>query len=81
MGANSNFGFGSGSGWPFIAASFGLGSNESTCEIPPCMNRNTTRFARAGKWGGLAASGEPVGPAARAMPGTCALARRPRSAV
>ena len=45
-----------------ISASFGLGSNESTCETPPCMNRKSTRLALAGKCG-------------RGEPGDCATAR------
>src|SRR5207245_10937202 len=35
VGANSNFGFGMGSGWPFRFVNSGFGSNESTCERPP----------------------------------------------
>ena len=33
----SSFGFSNGSGWPFIAASLGLGSNRSMCDGPPGM--------------------------------------------
>ena len=57
MGANSNFGLLIGNGLPFISASFGFGSNESTCDTPPCMNKKTTRFAVAGKCGCFGASG------------------------
>ena len=35
------------------ANSFGLGSNESTCDTPPLMYRKMTRFAFGGKCGGL----------------------------
>ena len=45
----SSFGFSNGSGWPFIAASPGLGSKRSTCDGPPDIKRKITRFARAGK--------------------------------
>ena len=37
---------------PACRTSAGLWSNESTCDGPPSMQRNTTRLARAGKWGG-----------------------------
>ena len=43
--------------WPAYLASIGLGSNVSTCDGPPFMNRKMTRFARAGKCGGRGASG------------------------
>ena len=34
---------------PSSSSSFGLGSNESTCETPPSMNRKMTFFAFGGK--------------------------------
>ena len=43
--------------WPLFLASSGLGSNVSTWLTPPCMNRWITALARAGKCGGLGASG------------------------
>ena len=42
-----SFGFAKGKGWPFIAASFGLGSKRSTCDGPPGMYKKTQRFAVA----------------------------------
>ncbi len=57
MGANSNFGFASGNGRPFQSASLGLGSNVSTCDTPPCMNKKITRLARGTKCGRRGASG------------------------
>ena len=60
---------------PEYRSSAGLGSNVSTCDGPPFMNRKITRFARAGKCGALAPSGSratllssPSAPAARADP-------------
>ncbi len=44
-------------GWPCSAMSRGLGSNVSTCDGPPSMNRKITRLARAAKCGGRTASG------------------------
>ena len=41
--------FGAGSGLPWYFASNGLGSNVSTCDGPPFMNRWTTCLALAGK--------------------------------
>src|SRR5262245_21934 len=57
VGANSNFGLAIGRGLPFISASFGLGSNESTCDTPPCMKRKITRLARGEKCDCFGASG------------------------
>src|SRR5262245_12119823 len=51
------------SGWskatclPWSAISRGLGSNESTCDTPPLMNRRITDFALAGKCGFFGARG------------------------
>src|SRR6185437_5546920 len=42
---------------PLYFASAGLGSNVSTCEGPPFINRKMTRLARGVKWGALGASG------------------------
>src|SRR5688500_4285349 len=42
---------------PWCYVSIGLGSNVSTCDGPPFMNRKMTRLARAGKWGGFGAIG------------------------
>ena len=50
-------GSGSGSGLPWYLSSSGLGSNVSTCDGPPFMNRWTTCLALAGKCGGRGASG------------------------
>src|SRR5262249_15838323 len=47
----------SGSGWPWRFFSSGLGSNRSMGLGPPTMNMKMTDLARAGKWGGRAASG------------------------
>ena len=58
------------SGWssvtclPWSAVSFGFGSNESTCDTPPLMNRKMTDFAFAGKCGGFGASGSAAPPPA-----------------
>ena len=48
-----------GIGLPSSRSRRGLGSNESICETPPCMNRKLTRLARAGKcgFGGTSGSG------------------------
>ncbi len=46
-----------GGAWPAYRSRAGLGSNVSTCDGPPFMNRKMTRLARAGKCGGLGASG------------------------
>ena len=43
--------------WPSYLSRAGLGSNVSTCDGPPFMNRKMTRLARAGKSGALGASG------------------------
>ncbi len=51
-----------GSSLPAYVCSDGLGSNESTCEGPPFMNRWMTRLARAGKCGPLGASGDTARP-------------------
>src|SRR5262249_10867164 len=37
--------------------SWGLYSHVSICDVAPCMNRKITRFALAGKWVSLGASG------------------------
>ena len=50
-----------GSGLPWYFASIGLGSNVSTCDGPPFMNRWTTCLAFPGKWGAFGAIG-PSGP-------------------
>ena len=42
---------------PAYRSSAGLGSNVSTCDGPPFMNRKMTRLARAGKCDALGASG------------------------
>src|SRR4051794_25310789 len=52
---------GMGNGLPAYLARDGLGSNVSTCDGPPFMNRWTTRWALAGKCGALGARGE-IGP-------------------
>src|SRR5262249_16355891 len=56
VGANSNFGLAIGRGLPFISASLGLGSKESTCDPPPCMRRKITRLERGEKCDCLGAS-------------------------
>src|SRR5882757_2776022 len=53
----SNFGFSKGRGFPLSFASRGFGSNKSTCDGPPDMNRKIIRFAFAGYGGGLTVSG------------------------
>src|SRR5437660_8848528 len=53
----SNLGFSNGSGLPLSSARRGFGSNVSTCDGPPDMNRKMTRFAFAGDGGGLTVSG------------------------
>ena len=53
-----------GSGLPSSRSSSGLGSNVSTCDGPPFMNRKMTRLARGGKCGGCGASGSRPAPAA-----------------
>ena len=50
-----------GTGLPLWRSSIGLGSNVSTCDGPPFMNRWTTRLARARSGGALGKSG--LGPA------------------
>src|SRR5688572_3240379 len=63
VGANVTRGLANGSGLPWSRSSSGLGSNVSTCDGPPFMNRKITRFARGVKWGRLGARGSNVGPA------------------
>ena len=46
-----------GRGLPWYLSSIGLGSNVSTCDGPPFMNRKMTLLARGPKWGGLGARG------------------------
>src|SRR3954468_14612763 len=46
-------------GLPSYLSSSGLGSNVSTCEGAPFMNRKTTCLALPGKCGDFGASGEP----------------------
>ena len=46
-----------GSGLPWLASRYGLGSKVSIDEGPPCMNRKITRLARAGNMGDFGASG------------------------
>src|SRR6266851_2640998 len=48
---------GPGIGWPSFLVSTGLGSNVSTCEIPPLRKRKITFFAFAGNCGAFGASG------------------------
>jgi len=55
--ANVTFGRSNGGGLPWSRSSIGFGSNVSTCDGPPFMNRNTIRLARGVKWGDLAANG------------------------
>ena len=38
-----------GGSWPAYRSRAGLGSNVSTCDGPPFMNKKMTRLARAGK--------------------------------
>ena len=52
-----------GSGLPSLASRYGLGSNVSIDEGPPCMNRKMTRFARAGNIGDFGANGSSDGAA------------------
>ena len=54
-----------GIGLPANFASAGFGSNVSTCDAPPFMNRCTTRFALAGSGGFFGASGLTASPAGR----------------
>src|SRR5262249_12026873 len=44
---------------PSAAKSFGLGSNVSTCDTPPVLNRKMTRFAFGAKCGCRGARGPP----------------------
>ena len=46
-----------GGDWPACRCNAGLGSNVSTCDGPPFMNRKITRLARAGKCGCLGCQG------------------------
>src|SRR4030095_14361300 len=48
--------------WPSYFISAGFGSNVSTCDGPPFMKRNTTRFARGAKCGDGAAAKSARGP-------------------
>src|ERR1700733_11395061 len=57
-----------GAGRPLSCVKRGLGSNVSTCDGPPGMNRKITRLARGGKCGARGASGP------GASPGDCATA-------
>src|SRR5829696_6760590 len=54
-----------GSGLPWYLSSSGLGSNVSTWDGPPFMNRWTTCFAQAGKCGFFGASGFGASPWSR----------------
>src|SRR6185436_6539472 len=53
----SSFGKSNGGFCPLYFANAGLGSNVSTCEGPPDINKKITRFAFAAKCGALIASG------------------------
>src|SRR5579864_7709723 len=61
----SRWGMANGSGLPLSRASRVLGSNVSTCDGPPDMNRKMTCFAFGGKCGGRTESGLSPDPPAR----------------
>ena len=67
-----------GTGLPLWRSSIGLGSNVSTCDGPPFMNRWTTRLARASQRRRL---GQAAGSARRSMAARAALPRRRRRPV
>src|SRR5687767_15059675 len=49
----TSLGCSNGSGLPAYSASLGLGSNKSTCDGPPDMNRKMMFLARAANCGGI----------------------------
>src|SRR5579863_1716411 len=53
----SSFGFSNGNGLPMSFVRRGFGSNKSTCDGPPDMNRKMMRFALAAYGGGLTSRG------------------------
>src|SRR5262245_46825916 len=53
-----NLGASKGSGFPLSACSRGLGSNVSTCDGPPAINRKITRLACGVKCGGFTDNGD-----------------------
>src|SRR5580700_9416978 len=63
--------------WPLYLVSAGFGSNVSTCDGPPFMNRWITRFALPGKCGCRGAKGDRCGDAVRA-PSEASRFIRPR---
>src|SRR5436189_6084048 len=75
-----------GSGLPAYLLRAGFGSNVSTCEGPPFMNRWMTRLALAGKGEGFTASGlmeeiEEIGDWPRALPVMAEPRSEPRAIV
>src|SRR5688572_30830336 len=52
-----NFGNSNGGACPLYFANAGFGSNVSTCEGPPDINKKITRFAFAGKCGSFTVNG------------------------